>query len=471
MTGPVSPPKRIDLVTTTIRERIAARQLTPGARLPSVRQAARTMGVSVSTVVEAYERLAAEGTIRSRPGSGFYVSAPLAPLSLGKIGPRLDREVDPLWVSRQSLEAGEGMLRPGCGWLPAEWTPEAALRRALKAAARGSAASLVDYSEPLGLAPLRGLIARRLGERDIRATPDQILLTGSGTQAIDLVCRFLIEPGDTVLIDDPCYFNFRALLQAHRAHMVGVPMTPNGPDLDLFAKVLAEKRPRLYITNSAVHNPTGATLSSSTAHRLMSLAEPAGLIIVEDDIFADFERTPTPRLAAFDGLRNVIQIGSFSKTLSAAARCGYIAARLDWIEQIADIGLATQFGGPRLSAEIVLALLKDSGYRRHLEALRERLAGAMATTIRRLRALAIEPFLEPQSGMFVWVRLPDGADASQIARRCLAEGIVLAPGNAFSLGQTSHDYLRFNVSQSDDPRIYEALGRAVRAETPQMRAG
>ncbi|MBY6240244.1 PLP-dependent aminotransferase family protein [Methylosinus sp. Sm6] len=456
---------------TTIRERIAARQLTPGARLPSVRRAAGAMGVSVSTVVEAYERLAAEGTIRSRPGSGFYVSAPLAPLALGKLGPRLDREVDPLWVSRQSLEAGDGMLRPGCGWLPADWAPEAALRRALKAAARASAASLADYSEPLGLAPLRGLIARRLGERDIGATPDQILLTGSGTQAIDLVCRFLIEPGDTVLIDDPCYFNFRALLQAHRAHMVGAPMTPNGPDLDIFAKVLAEKQPRLYVTNSAVHNPTGAALSSGAAYRLMTLAEPAGLVIVEDDIFADFETIPTPRLAALDGLRNVIQIGSFSKTLSAAARCGYIAARPDWIDQIADIGLATQFGGPRLSAEIVLTLLKDGGYRRHLEALRVRLADAMTTTIRRLRTLGIEPFLEPRSGMFVWARLPDGADASRIARRCLAEGIVLAPGNAFSLGQTAHDYLRFNVSQSDDPRIYEALGRALRAETPRMRAG
>jgi DNA-binding transcriptional MocR family regulator len=362
------------------------------------------------------------------------------------------------------------MLRPGCGWLPAEWMPEAALRRALKSAARGTSDSLAGYSEPLGLAPLRGLIARRLGERDVAAAPEQILLTGSGTQAIDLVCRFLIAPGDTVLIDDPCYFNFRALLQAHRADIVGVPMTPNGPDLDLFAQTLALRRPRLYLTNSAVHNPTGAALSSTTAHRLMTLAEPAGLVIVEDDIFADFETTPAPRLAALDGLRNVIQIGSFSKTLSAAVRCGYIAGRPDWIDQIADIGLATQFGSPRLSAEIVLTLLKDGGYRRHMEALRARLAGAMTTTVRRLEALGIEPFLRPEAGMFVWARLPDDADASQIARFCLAEGIVLAPGNAFSLGQTARDYLRFNVSQADDPRIYASIERALRATAPPVRA-
>lgn len=111
-------------VMATIKQRIAGRTLTPGAQLPSVRAFAKTMQVSKSTIVEAYERLAAEGIIRSRPGSGFYVIAPLAPLSLAEIGPQLDRAVDPLWISRQSLEAGDNILKPGCGWLPASWMPE-----------------------------------------------------------------------------------------------------------------------------------------------------------------------------------------------------------------------------------------------------------------------------------------------------------------------------------------------------------
>ena len=109
----------VEGVMATIRQRIAARSLTPGARLPSIRAFAKTMQVSKSTVVEAYERLAAEGAIRSRPGSGSYAAGSLAPLSLAEIGPRLDRAVDPLWISRQSLEAGDDMLKPGCGWLPA----------------------------------------------------------------------------------------------------------------------------------------------------------------------------------------------------------------------------------------------------------------------------------------------------------------------------------------------------------------
>jgi DNA-binding transcriptional MocR family regulator len=455
-------PTLIERAMATIRQRIAARNLTPGSRLPSIRAFAKTMQVSKSTIVEAYERLAAEGVIQSRLGSGFYVSGPLAPLSLAEIGPKLDREVDPLWISRQSLEAGQEVLKPGCGWLPASWMPDAGLRRALRTLSRAGNAALADYDTPLGLAPLRQLLSRRMAEHGIEASPDQIMLTESGTQAIDLLCRFLIEPGDTVLVDDPCYFNFHALLRAHRAKVVGVPYTPSGPDIDLFAQALETHRPRLYITNSAIHNPTGATLSPVVAHRLLKLAEPAGLTIVEDDIFADFEQAPAPRLAAFDGLERVVHIGSFSKALSASVRCGFIAAPRGWIEGLTDLKIATSFGGGHLSAELVLAMLKDGSYRKHMDALKTRLSQVMHETSARLKQLGIVPWLEPQAGMFLWCRLPDGIDAADVARRALTQKVVLAPGNAFSLSQAAGSFLRFHVAQSTDARIFKSLDQAMR---------
>lgn len=452
---------RIDQLMATIRSRIAARAYVPGARLPSVRAQAKAMQVSVSTVVEAYERLAAEGVIASRPGSGFYVAGPTAPLALAEMGPRLDREVDPLWISRQSLETGAAMLKPGCGWLPASWMYEAGIRRALRTMARADAVSLADYATPLGLPPLRQWLARRLSGHGVEASPDQILLTDSGTHAIDLIGRFLLEPGDTVLVDDPCYFNFHALLKAHRAKVVSVPYTSTGPDLEVFAAVLQAHAPRLYITNSGLHNPTGAMLSPVTAHRLLKLAETSNLVIVEDDIFADFENAPAPRLAAFDGLSRVIQIGSFSKTLSASLRCGYLAARPDWIDALADLKLATGFGGSRLAADLLLIALTDSGYRRHMEAVRIRLAEAREKTLPRLAALGITPWLTPQAGMFLWCRLPEGVDAAALARACLEEGMVLAPGNAFSLSPDAGRFMRFNVAQSLDPRVHAGLKRAL----------
>ncbi|MCM8567038.1 PLP-dependent aminotransferase family protein [Thauera linaloolentis] len=445
-----------------VRARIAARSYLPGMRLPSVRAQARAMGFSVSTVVEAYERLAAEGAIRARPGSGFYVCGPLAPLALSEIGPRLERAVDPLWISRQALEAPPAMLKPGCGWLPASWLYEDGMRRALRAVARADAEVLADYATPLGLPALRQFLARRMAGMGIEASPEQIMLAESGTQAIDLVCRFLLEPGDTVLVDDPCYFNFHALLRAHRVQAVGVPFTRNGSDLAAFEAALRAHSPRLYITNSGIHNPTGAVRSPVNAHRLLQLAEAGGLVIVEDDIFADFEFHPAPRLAAFDGLSRVIHIGSFSKTVSASLRCGFIAARADWIDSLADLKIATGFGSSRLASAVLLAALTDSGYRKHMEAVRVRLAGAMERTVARLEAIGVQPWLVPRAGMFVWCRLPGAASATEVARACLEEGVVMAPGSAFSQSPEASGFLRFNAAQSDDRRVFDVLARALR---------
>src|SRR5829696_4683959 len=139
--------------------------------------------------------------------------------------------------------------------------PNAALRRAFRALARAEDSVLCEYTSTRGSLTLRRLLLGRFAEEGIEATSDQILLTSSGTQAIDLICRLLLRPGDTVLVDDPCYFNFQALLRVHQAKVVGLPYTPTGPDPAVFAEALAAHRPRLYITNSALHNPTGATVS------------------------------------------------------------------------------------------------------------------------------------------------------------------------------------------------------------------
>jgi DNA-binding transcriptional MocR family regulator len=451
-------------VMTAIRGRIAGRALAPGDRLPSIRRFAASMGVSPSTVVEAYDRLAAEGLIRPQRGSGFYVSnAATPPLKLAEAETPKARAVDPFWVSRQSLDADEAVLKPGCGWLPADWMPDEALRRAVRSLARGSGDLLTYYGSTRGSPALRRLLLGRLGEDGIEAGPDHLMLTSTGTQALDLVCRFLLRPGDTVLVDDPCYFNFQALLKAHQARIVGVPYGVNGPDIAAFEAVLAAERPRLYITNSAIHNPTGATLAPQVAHRLLNAAAANDTIIVEDDIFADFEPEPSTRLAALDGLSRVIRIGSFSKTLSASARCGYIAARPDWIEGLVDLQIATNFGGPSpVSSEILAHMLAGGGYRKHMEELRRRLVRARRETADRLHRLGIEPVLLPRGGFNLWCRLPEGMDSTPVAQAAVVEGVVFAPGNVFSVSQGAAGFMRFNVAHMIEPRVYSVLEAAMK---------
>ncbi|MBF9234604.1 PLP-dependent aminotransferase family protein [Microvirga sp. BT350] len=448
-----------------IRLKVSSRALVSGDRLPSIRSFAATMGVSPSTVVEAYDRLAAEGLIRARRGSGFYVAGSgLPPMTLSEAGPPRDRAVDPFWVSRQSLDADPKVMKPGCGWLPADWMPNSALRRALRTLARGEDAVLAHYGSTRGSPTLRRLLLGRFAKEGLEASPEQLMLTGSGTQAIDLICRFMLRPGDAVLVDDPCYFNFQALLRAHQVRIVSVPYTPTGPDMAAFETVLTAERPRLYITNSALHNPTGATLSPQTAYRLLSAASAHDLTIVEDDIFADFEPEPSPRLAVLDGLDRVIRIGSFSKTLSASIRCGYIAARKDWMEGLVDLQVATSFGGPSpVATELIASVLAGGSYRKHMEEIRGRLARARREVAIRLESLGIRPWLMPRGGFYLWCRLPEGQDSAVLARMAVEEKVVLAPGNVFSVSRAATAFLRFNVAQSGDSRVFPVLRGAMAA--------
>lgn len=454
---------RTEELMTAIRAKVAARAIAPGDRLPSVRGFADTMGVSPSTVVEAYDRLAAEGLIRAKRGAGFYVTgANMPPMSLGEMEPRRDRAVDPFWVSRQSLDADPDVLKPGCGWLPADWMPNDLLRRGLRAMARADDELLSDYGSARGSIILRRLLLGRFAEEGIEAVSDQLLLTGSGTQAIDLICRYLLHPGETVMVDDPGYFNFQALLRAHQVNIIGIPYTPTGPDIAAFEAALIAHRPRLYITNSALHNPTGASLSPQTAYRLLSAATAHDLTIVEDDIFADFEPTPSPRLAVLDGLDRVIRIGSFSKTLSASVRCGYIAARADWIEGLVDLQVATSFGGPSpVATGLIANVLAGGGYRKHMAELRLRLARQRQDVSDRLRELGIVPWIMPRGGFYLWCRLPEGYDSTDVARFCIERGVVLAPGNVFSVAQSAQAFLRFNVAQCGEALLFDTLRQAL----------
>lgn len=453
---------RTETLIDDIRRRIATGALVPGDRLASVRRYAAMMTVSPSTVVEAYDRLAAEGLIRARRGAGFYVSGtPLVTRSLADNSNSRRREVDPFWVSRQSLDASAGELTPGCGWLPADWMPHEALRKGLRQLTRSPDTLLTDYGSSRGSIVLRRLLLARFAQEGLSASMEQLMLTGSGSQALDLLCRFLLRPGDSVVVDDPCYFNFQALLRAHQVNIVGVTYTPTGPDIAVFEQVLATVRPRLYITNSALHNPTGACLSAQTAYRVLSAAAANDTLIIEDDIFADFEPDPSPRLAIPDGLDRVIRTGSFSKTLSASVRCGYIACRAEWIEGLIDLQIATNFGGPSpLSSELIASVLAGGSYRKHLADVITRLDRARKEATERLSALGITPWMVPRGGFYLWCRLPEGVDSALIAQRCREEGVVLAPGNVFSVSQSATAYLRFNVAHLN-ARVYRVLQQAI----------
>lgn len=451
---------KIEIVMKQIKSQIANQRFVAGARLPSVRRLAQEMQFSISTVVEAYARLVTEGVLEARAGSGFYVKGQAQPQKITTSNFQYDREINPLWISRQSLDANDDMLKPGCGWLPPEWMPESSLRKALKQAAKSSVKMLVEYPIPHGHEGLRQWIARRNAQYEINVEPSQILITDSGTQSIDLIFRVHLQAGDVILVDDPCYFNFQALIQAHHLQAIAIPFTAQGPDVEKFEQAL-QYQPKLYLTNSGIHNPTGATLSIQRAYQVAKLAEQANLLIVEDDIFSEFEYLPAPRYSTLMGFNQVIQIGSFSKTLTASLRCGYIVSNPQDIEQYIDLKIATNFSSGHLNAEIIYSALMDSQYVKHIESLKKKLNNSMSICIQRLRQLGIEPVLIPKAGIFLWCHLPEQLDAAELSRRCLQRGLILAPGHAFSQSANAKHLMRFNVAQCINPKVFDILAEEM----------
>jgi DNA-binding transcriptional MocR family regulator len=201
------------------------------------------------------------------------------------------------------------------------------------------------------------------------------------------------------------------------------------------------------------------------------LAERYGVTIVEDDIYGDFETAPSPRLATFDGFDRVIQVGGFSKTVTAALRVAYLIARPDWSEAIVDMKLATTLGNSSFAAATLHHFLLEGGFRRHLDGLRPRLAEAIAGTLRQLKACGATPWVEPQGGLFVWAELPGGLDATEVARFGLMDDVVFAPGRSFSSSERWRSYMRFNMAVSADPRVFAALKRAMERAAHAAKAG
>lgn len=452
----------VDQIVGAIRGQIEDRLLRPGARLSAIRQFAELHGVSRFTVVEAYDRLVAQGYVQSRRGSGFYV----ANRSQAHAEPALPQmesgAFDAAWLMRQALDVSVEGLRASAGWLPQNWLDEEGLRRQMRSILRNENARISDYGgRPQGYLPLRQYLPFKLGEMGIAAKPSQIVLTHGATQGLDMAVHHFVRRGDAVLVDDPGYFALYGLLRLHGARLIGVPWTPDGPDTEALERLAAEHKPKVYFTQSVLHNPTSACLSPANAYRILQCAERHDFHIVEDNTYGDFHPGVATRLAALDHLHRVIYISSFSKTLSGNLRVGFVAARPDLAEALTDIKVLISLATPEVAEELVYRMLTEGHYRKYLDRVRTRLGEASARTMRMIDRVGLTPFITPEGGMFIWARVPGCEDAVSISAAAAKEGIILAPGTLFRPQGQASPMLRLNVAYASDVRIERFFKKAL----------
>ena len=454
-------------------DRIAQRLLAPGARLPSVREAARRHGISPSTVVGAYDRLLAQGLVQARPQRGFFVRGAVAET---RAVPRSARSADPAAPVRhaapidataliRSMFQAQGRLpAPGMGTLPEEWLDGALLQGALRKvlAANGATGSAtagrawLRYGDPAGDPTLRAALSRRLADIGVRAAPAQIVTTVGATQALDLVSRTLLKPGDAVLVDEPGWAVEFARLALLGMRVLPVPRRENGPDLDVMQSLIKAHQPRLYVTVSVLHNPTGGSLAPDIAHRLLRLAEAHDITLVEDDTYAWLAPLHATRLAQLDGLQRTVYISGFSKILAPQWRVGYLAAPPALAEKLIDTKLLATLTTASPLEQAIAVCLDKGALRRHAERLTERLDAARSRTVRLAQEAGCR-FVTPPAGLFGWLDV--GADTEALAQRLLDAGWLTAPGALFHATHRPTTLMRVNFATAQDARFWQALAR------------
>ncbi|HQT27653.1 MAG TPA: PLP-dependent aminotransferase family protein, partial [Burkholderiales bacterium] len=251
-----------------------------------------------------------------------------------------------------------------------------------------------------------------------------------------------VRPEDTVLVDDHGYFILFGGLKSYGARIVGVPWNSDGPDTHAMEALIREHRPKLFFTNSILHNPTGASISQAVAYRVLQLAEKYDMMLIEDDIYGDFHPGTVTRLSTLDQLNRVIYVSSFSKSVSASLRVGYLACKPELAASLCDVKLLTGLTTSEISERLMYQLLTDGHYRKHLDKLRAKLLIARQTTISRLEDIGFTLHCEPEGGMFVWAKPDDRCNSAEMASHAAKKGIMLAPGHMFRPHQEPSPWLR-----------------------------
>lgn len=447
-----------------LAERIRSRLLPAGSRLPSVREAARRHGISAHTVVAAYDQLLAQGLVEARQQRGFFVREQRSdpPGSARAPAPRPTGvvPVDAATLIRGMFHLPGQRPAPGLGTLPMEWLDLPILGTALRRAIAGDRLGplALRYGEPAGDLRLREALSQRLAEFGVAAGPDQIITTVGATQGLDIVSRSLLKPGDAVMVDEPGWAVEFARLAQMGVRVLPVPRLPNGPDLAVMRHWLATDTPRLYVTVSVLHNPTGAMLSLATAHQVLKLAEAHDFLILEDDTYSHLAPAHAPRLASLDGLQRTAYVSGFSKILTPAWRVGYIAAPPRWVDRFIDAKMLNTLSTAALLEQAVAECLEQGQLRRHAQRVVEKLDVARARSVKLALDAGMRFVFEPQ-GLFGWI--DTGEDTDWLAQRMLEDGWLLAPGSLFHAQRRPTTLMRINFASSQDALFWRALRRAI----------
>ena len=450
----------------------------PGERVPSVRSLSRQFKVSISTVMEAYGLLEDRGVVTARPQSGYYVCPRLPAL------PRTP-EIHPPMLRPTTVDTGElalmiyrdagnpDLVQLGAAIPDLENLPVDRLNRMLSVEARRYRLQSLAYELPAGCLRLRKQIARRMLTAGCTMSPDEILVTNGCTEAISLALRAVCNPGDTVAVESPLFFNTLQTIASLGLKALEIPAHPAfGLNVETLRYVLENNRISACLVVSNFSNPLGSLMPDDAKKELVQLLARHEIPLIEDDIYGDLcHGVQRPTVAkAFDSRGLVILCSSFSKTIAPGYRVGWIAPGrfAPQVERLKAVTSLTTSVPPQFA---IAEFLANGGYEFHLRRLRR-------TYIRQMSLLsqAVGRYFpegtrvsRPDGGFVLWVEMPETVDSLKLYEQAREQGITFAPGPLFSaLPGKFRNCLRLNAAFWSD-KVAEGvvlLGRLATEVSP-----
>ncbi len=326
---------------------------------------------------------------------------------------------------------------------------------------------MLQYGADQGDTEFRESLAHFLARRySMPIAADDLMVSGSASQALDLVCTRFTKPGDTIFVEEPTYFLALEVFRDHGLHVVGIPIDNDGIRIDVLREALTRHRPSMLYTIPSFQNPSGVTMSVERRDALMEISREQELLIVADEVYhlLDFGIAPPPPLAAHVREARVLSLGSFSKICAPGLRLGWIQGAPTLLHTLMNSGLVQSGGGLNPFVSAVMRSMIDLGLADsaldHLRRVYAERSAALCSALRDGIPTAV--FAEPQGGYFVWVQLPIAILATPLQERAATERVTFHPGSRFLSRDGFADHIRLSFAHYDTPLLIEGVHRLAR---------
>jgi DNA-binding transcriptional MocR family regulator len=465
-------------ISQGIREMILSGALPEGFRLPPERRLARALGVNRSTVLTAYHELKADDLVDAHVGRGTVVLPRQFAGVAGAVQPPPWRQLlrdwpgrfeDPLVRDLLALSGRGDVANLSVGLPSPELLPVATLRGVVEGLIAELGGGLLLHSPTEGVTSFREALCELATARGFPCNQPEVVVTSGSQQALDLLARVLVAPGDDVVVEAPSFFGALQVFRAAQARLLSVPVDRDGMRTDILQSVLERHRPKLIYTLPTFQNPSGAVMSLARRQQLLELAQRFQVPIVEDDPYGElrYEGESLPSLKALDRHGYVIYVSSFSKVLFPGLRVGWVVAARPLVRQLV---LAKQVVDLHTSTPgqlIIERLLRTGLYARHLTTVRQAYRESRDVMDESLRHHAPTgvTWQVPAGGFYLWCRMPEPLPAAELLARAAALRVAYLPGSACFAEESAEECVRLNFTYPDREEIrvgVRALMTAVR---------